>query len=103
MPYSEITNAELARRLDNFSRDIQTDLADISRKMDAFVLREVYASDQRRRDDQITALTAQLATERAERTAEAERLRNNVRWWWTAVVVPIGAFILNMVLQSGGG
>lgn len=103
VPYSEVTNAELARRLDTFSREIQGDLGEIIRRMDSYVLREVYQSDQRRRDDQVTALTAQLATERAERVAELERLRNNVRWWWTAVVVPIGAFILNMVLQSGGG
>jgi hypothetical protein len=99
----EVTNAELARRLDTLSRELQADLGEIIRRMDSYVLREVYQSDQRRREDQITALTAQLATERTERSSELERLRANVRWWWTAVVVPVGAFIVNLLLQARGG
>ena len=99
----EVTNAELARRLDALSRDMTADMAEIKSKLDAYVLREVYQADQRRREDQISTLTAQLATERAERVSELERLRTNIRWWWTAVVVPIGAMIVNILLQSRGG
>lgn len=97
----EVSNAELARRLDAFSREVHTDLGELIRRLDAYVLREVYLADQRRREDQITSLTAQLTTERVERGKELDRLRNNVRWWWTAVVIPIGALIVNVWMQGG--
>lgn len=87
----EVTNAELARRLDGFSRDVHNDLAEIMRRMDSYVLREVYASDQQRREDQVQTVNREL-----------ERMRGQVRWLWSAVVMPVAALVISVLMQAGG-
>jgi septation ring formation regulator EzrA len=88
----EVTNAELARRLEHVSREVHTDLTEIMRRMDSYVLREVYASDQQRREDQVQAVNREL-----------ERIRGQVRWLWSAVVMPILALVISVWMQAGGG
>lgn len=110
----EVSNAELARRLDSFSREVHTDLAELIRRLDAYVLREVYAADQRRREDQIVALEKQISDERALREAAVtterqareqsqERLRITVRWLVSALILPIGVLLVQIWLSTRGG
>lgn len=87
----EVTNAELARRLDSLSQRIHNDLTQIASRMDAYVLREVYASDQNRREDQIQGLRGEL-----------ERMRGQVRWLWSAVIMPVAALVISFFMQAGG-
>lgn len=97
----EITNAELARRLDGMSQRVHNDLAEISRKLDAYVLREVYASDQQRREDQVKSLDKQLTAERVERDRELDRIRAQVKWLWSAVIMPVAALLISIWMQAG--
>jgi hypothetical protein len=96
----EITNAELARRLDSFHRDVQDDLANLNRRLDAFVLREVYAADRTLTETRLTSLDARIADEKRARELAEERQRVSVRWWWSAVLIPIIALITSIVLQA---
>lgn len=100
---AEVTNAELARRLEAFRQDIHGDLAEIMRRQESYVLREVYAADQRRHEDLIQGLKVQMAAEKVERGREFERLRGQVKWLWSAVVMPLVALMISFLMQAGGG
>ena len=91
----DITNAELARRLDEMRRDVREDLADISRRQDTLVPREVYQSDKTGLDARITLLETRL------RDSEDQR-RGMTRWLISAVVLPAVALIVTIVLNLQG-
>lgn len=101
MPNSEVTNSELARRLEAFRQDMHTDLAEIMRRQESYVLREVYASDQRRHEDLIQGLKLQLAGEEAARSREFDRMRTQMKWLLSAVVMPVVALLLSFLMQAG--
>jgi hypothetical protein len=70
----DITNAELARRLDSMRKDMHDDLTEITRRQDAYVLREVYLSDQRGSEARMLAIERELSTLKlALTTAEEKR------------------------------
>lgn len=110
----EVTNAELGRRLEALAKEVHADLGEILRRMDAYVLREVYAADQRRREDQIQALDKRLdderalretavATERRAREQAQERMRTTVRWLISALILPVGVVAAQIWLSTQGG
>lgn len=92
----EITNRELARRLESFALDVRSDLAEITRRLDLYVLREVYAAEQKSVDTRIANL------ENRWREADDQR-RSDRRWLIAGVVLPLMsllAMVLIGVLQS---
>ena len=95
MAGDEITNAELARRLDDFRRDIRDDLAEIKNRQDQYVLREVYAADQR-------ALNAKVDTLDRRQDATEEQSRTARRWIVTAIVVPAIVLVVQVILALRG-
>ena len=91
----DITNAELARRLEQFRRDVHEDLADIGRRMDAYVLREVYQAERLAMETRITVLEGRV------RDGEEQR-RGMTRWLISAVVIPTVVLIVTVFLNLRG-
>jgi hypothetical protein len=85
-------NGELARKIEDFRRDVRDDFQAITSQLNQFVLREVYASDKR-------ALEERLA--RMER--ESEGARGAARSAIYACIATIVAAIAVAVLVKGGG
>lgn len=77
-----VTSAEIARRLDMISNDMREDFGEIKRRLDGFVLREVYAADMRRVDTQLIDLQRRQDAEETSR-------KNQVRWVWGVIIVPL--------------
>lgn len=118
---SEVTVPELARRLDAFHREYQQDRSERDRRHRDFVLQQVYAADQLRRDDQIAALKVALEAERQGREADRvafraaireeknarksdiDEIRGRFRWWWTAVVAPVLILVAQFLFAKAGG
>lgn len=92
----EISSSELGRRLDDLSRDMKEDLAEILRRQDAYVLREVYAVERRASDARLDHLERQI------QNAEEQR-KQLFRWVISAVIVPTVALIVTVVLNVQGG
>lgn len=121
MADGEVSNAELARRLADFAGDVRGDFTEVFRRLDLYVLRDVYAAEKTTLEMRIRVLETSLADERRIREAEAleakrlreadherqrqaeERQRNSVRWWWAAVVIPVLAMVVSALLQARGG
>ena len=95
MPADEITNAELARRLDDFRRDIREDLAEIKLRQDQYVLREVYHADQR-------ALLAKVDGLDRRQDATEEQARTARRWLVSAIVMPAIVLVVQVILALRG-
>lgn len=91
----DITLAELARQLQAFRRDVHDDLADISRRLDAYVLREVYASDQRGQEARMKAIEDRQKDDAAQRQADR-------RWIISAILLPIVVLAVQVVLALRG-
>lgn len=91
----EITNAELARRLEDFRRNVHEDLSDISRRLDQYVLQAVYQAEQAGRDRRIDALEQQI------KNGEEQR-RTLVRWVVGAIVVPAVVLLAQVILALQG-
>ena len=91
----DITNAELARRLDQMRRDVHDDLTDISRRLDAYVLREVYQAERLATETRISVLEGRV------RDGEEQR-RGMTRWLISAVVIPTVALIVTVILNLQG-
>lgn len=92
---AEFSNSELARRLDDLSRDMKEDLSEILRRQDAYVLREVYAVERRASDLRLDNLERQIQNAEEQRKAL-------VRWLISAVIVPTVALIVTIVLNVQG-
>lgn len=91
-----ITNAEIVRRLESFALDVRNDLAEITRRLDLYVLREVYAAEQKSIDSRISNLELRW------READDQR-RSDRRWLIAGVILPLMsllAMVLVGVLQS---
>jgi heme exporter protein D len=91
----EITNSELARRIDAMARDMREDMKDISTRLDQHVLRAVYLAEQSARDARLNGLEV--------RAKESEELRRSlVRYVWGSVAIPLAALIMAVVLSLRG-
>lgn len=91
----DVSNAELARRLDSFQRDVHADLGEIIRRMDSYVLREVYTEAKARQEDRLAAL------EQRVKDGEEQR-RQHLRWLVGAIVVPTVVLVVQLVLAIQG-
>jgi hypothetical protein len=91
----EVTNAELARRLEDFGRIVHKDLSEISRRLDQYVLEAVYRAEMGGRDRRLDEL------ERAVKAAEEQR-RTLTRWVISAVVVPAVVLLVQILLALQG-
>lgn len=91
----EITNAELARRLDDFRRDVHDDLGDVKRQLAQYVLQAVYNAEMGGRDRRLDEL------ERAVKEAEEQR-RTLTRWVISAIVVPAVVLLVQILLALQG-
>lgn len=91
----EITNAELARRLDDFRSNIHDDLSDIKRQLAQYVLEAVYRAEMAGRDRRMDAL------EQRVKDGEEQR-RTLVRWLIGAIVVPAVVLLVQIILALQG-
>lgn len=91
----DITNAELARRLESFRRDVHDDLADIGRRMDSYVLREVYQAERSAMETRIGVLEARI------KDGEDQR-RTQSRWLLGTIAMPIVTLIVTIILNLRG-
>lgn len=92
----DVSNAELARRLDSFQRDTHADFTEVFRRLDQYVLREVYAAERGRQEDRIAAL------EQRVRDGEEQR-RTYLRWVISAILIPIVVLVVQVALTLRGG
>ena len=91
----DVTNAELARRLDSFARDVRDDLADLVRRLDQYVLQAVYNAEK-------TALTGQMQTLTQQVKENEDRRRADRRWVVSAIVLPVAFVVADIALKIGG-
>jgi hypothetical protein len=85
-------NGELARKIEDFRRDVRDDFQAITSQLTQFVLREVYLADKRALEDRLA---------RMER--ESENARSAARAAIYACIGTIIAAIVVGVLVKGGG
>lgn len=91
----EVTNAELARRLESFHHELHDDLADIKRQLAQYVLQAVYNAEMSGRDRRVDALE--------QRVKEGEEQRRQlVRWLVGAIVVPAVVLVVQIILALQG-
>jgi hypothetical protein len=87
----EVSNAELARQLERVHQDLQS----LGHRLDAYVLREVYAAERERLMDRLAAL------ERQAKDAEDQR-RSDRKWLISAVLIPIAVVLVQVILGLQG-
>lgn len=104
---TDISNAELARRLDDFASGIREDFAEVRDAFKLYLPREVYEArhaalkTQLEREHQ--GLTADV-DELKRRAAEGENQRRADRKWVVGVIViPIALFIAQLLISMNGG
>ena len=95
MADQEVTNAELGRRIDAFSKSVHEDLAELRQQLTQYVLREVYQAEKRASDDRIAGLQKRL--DDAE-----ERRRADRRWLIGTVTLPIAFVVADIAMKLGG-
>jgi hypothetical protein len=91
----EPTLGEIGRRLDERFTDVRGDLADLGRRIDGKVDQRVYQI-------QYDALVARVRAIEELRVQDANRIAATRRWLIGAVVVPIVAVLLPLLLTVGG-
>lgn len=63
----EPTNGELGRLIESFRHDTRADFDVVNRRLDTFVLREVYTADEARRETQFAAIWDEIKRIRTTR------------------------------------
>lgn len=102
----DVTNAELARRFDDFGAGVKEDMVEFRAMLGTLMPREVYEArhtalihrvdtiDQRESKD--------VAEIRAELAREQERRQTLMRWVVSAVVLPVVLFIGQVMINAFG-
>lgn len=102
----DITNAELARRLDAFAREVREDIAGLNTRLEQYVLGRVYAAEQQVTNLRIAQLEARAKevedSRRAERQQNEDQRRATSRWIVAAIVVPVLTTIATLLLSLVG-
>lgn len=86
---------ELARKIEDFRRDVRDDFAQIGNQLAQFVLREVYLADK-------TALEARLSRMEREQEAQRSAVRAAIYAAVGSVLASIIAGVVLAVLLKGG-
>ena len=102
---NEPTPGEVARALDQFRRDVHDDFETLHSDLrdglagvkNRIIFRDVYDADERRRQDELAALRATLDTERKAAQAWRDKRDANRKWLISAVVLPIGGVIVEII------
>lgn len=102
MAGDDITNAELARRLDAMRHDNHEDFAELNRRMDSYVLREVYLADQRLTEARMQAIERDVIAVRQMITTAEDRRIADRRLVVGAVISAVLALIVQLVLSLRG-
>lgn len=89
------SNGELARRLEDRFADVREDIQTLGRRLDGKVSQEVYSLRHE-------ALSARVTTLETLREKDADRLVATRRWLIGAVIVPLIAVLLPILLSMGG-
>jgi hypothetical protein len=97
----DLTLGELGRRLEAALGDIKEDLHQLALRLDGKVSADVLRLEQAAQDERHNALAEQVKTMRAERDADARRLVEMRRWLLGAVIVPVLAVLLPLLLTRG--
>lgn len=97
MPDEPTTLGEVVRRFEDRFADVRDDIQQLGRRIDSKVSQEVY-------DLRHEALASRVTTLETLREKDAERLVATRRWLIGAVVVPlIAVFVPLIVLLTRGG
>lgn len=110
---SEPTPSEVQRELDRFRQDVRDDLVELRNDLATLkariVFADVYAANERRRDDAVTAVKESLARFETALTEDRkaardwrERRDSNRKWLIAAVVLPIGGVIAELITALRG-
>ncbi len=88
---AQITNAELARRLDDRFGLLRDDLHEINTKIEKLVPREVYDAQRQAAIERTTALEQRIAA-----------LETRSRWLIGSIIIPIVIVVINALLSAKG-
>lgn len=91
----EPTLGEIARRLDDRITDVREDIEQLGRRLDATVRSDVYQI-------QYAAVMARLTAIEQQRVADAQRIVATRRWLIGAVIVPLVAVVIPLLVMLGG-
>ena len=91
----QVSNAELARRLQDLTDMLREDIAEIRQAHASFVVKEVYEA----RHERVRAEVSDLGKRMDQ---EAEQRRTLSRWVVGSVVLPIIFFVYQIVANAQG-
>lgn len=75
--------------------------AEFNQRIDRLVTNEAFAAEQRRVDDKFSSLGREIGEERGARKQSFEKLAVNVRWLAASLVIPVGLFVVNLLVYGG--
>ena len=97
----DLTLGELGRRLEAGLSDIKDDVHQLGSRLDGKVSADVLRLEQAAQDERHKVLAEAVARMRAESEAAAKRLQETRRWLVGALVVPVLAVLLPLLLTRG--
>lgn len=97
----DLTLGELGRRLEAGLSDIKDDVHQLGLRLDGKVSADVLRLEQLAQDERHKVLAEQVARIRTESDAAAKRLQETRRWLVGAIVVPLLAVLLPLLLTRG--
>lgn len=87
----EVTNDELARRLDDRFGILRDDIHEINQKLEKFVPRELHDAQRQAASDQMASLRTRI-----------DALESRSRWLVASVIIPTVLVLLNWWLTAKG-
>lgn len=97
----DLTLGELGRRLEAGLSDIKDDVHQLGARLDGKVSADVLRLEQAAQDERHKVLAESVARMRAESESAAKRLQETRRWLVGALVVPVLAVLLPLLLTRG--
>lgn len=111
---------EMKRALEALDRGMRDGFAQANARLDKLVSQDAFQAEQRRVDDRLAALAADMASEKADRVkadeeekreretgdgrqqTQLDKFAGNFRWLFASMVIPIACVILAWLLARGG-
>ncbi|MGE7439607.1 hypothetical protein [Kitasatospora sp. NPDC001175] len=97
----QLTLGELGRRIDAGLADIKEDIRALAQRVEGKVDSEVLALQQAAQDERHRVLADQVAALKAARVDDVRRLQETRRWMVGAVIVPLLAILVPLLITSG--